>query len=61
VRHPLGELSLSVGAENLRGRNVVLLSAGLEKTAATAALLRSGLVRGLIIDGDSAARLESML
>jgi DNA-binding transcriptional regulator LsrR (DeoR family) len=60
VRHPLGELSLSVGAENLRGRNVVLLSAGLEKTAATAALLRSGLVRGLIIDGDSAARLESM-
>jgi DNA-binding transcriptional regulator LsrR (DeoR family) len=39
VRHPLGELSLSVGAENLRGRNVVLLSAGLEKTAATAALV----------------------
>jgi DNA-binding transcriptional regulator LsrR (DeoR family) len=40
---------------------VVLLSAGLEKTTATAALLRSGLVRGLIIDGDSAARLESLL
>ena len=61
VRHPLGDLSLSVGAENLRGRNVVLLSAGLEKAGATAALLRSGLVRGLIIDGDAAARLESGL
>ena len=61
VRHPLGDLSLSVGVENLRGRNVVLLSAGLEKVGATAALLRSGLVRGLIIDGDSAARLESTI
>ena len=61
VRHPLGDLSLTVGAENLRGRNVVLLAAGLEKVSAIAALLRSGLVRGLIIDGDTAAWLETTL
>ena len=61
VGHPLGDLSLTVGAENLRGRNVVLLAAGLEKVTATAALLRSGLVRGLIIDGDTAAWLETTL
>jgi DNA-binding transcriptional regulator LsrR (DeoR family) len=35
----------------------VLLSAGTAKTAATAALLRSGIVRGLIIDGDAALAL----
>ena len=61
VAHPLGDLSLTVGAENLRGRNVVLLAAGLEKVTATAALLRSGLVRGLIIDGDTAVWLETTL
>jgi DNA-binding transcriptional regulator LsrR (DeoR family) len=61
VNHPLGDLSLSVGVDTLRGRNVVLLAAGLEKTEAICALLRSGLVRGLIIDGDTAAQLVSML
>jgi DNA-binding transcriptional regulator LsrR (DeoR family) len=59
LRHPLGDLSLSVGAESLRGRNVVLLAAGLEKASAIGALLRSGLIRGLIIDGDTAVRLEA--
>ena len=61
VRHPLTDLCLSVGAETLRGRNVILLAAGLEKVGAIAALLRSGLVRGLIIDGDTCERLESLL
>lgn len=54
VPHPLSRRSLAVGTEHLMGRNVVLLAAGLEKTLAIIALLRSGLVRGLIIDGDTA-------
>ncbi|MEM6914909.1 MAG: sugar-binding transcriptional regulator, partial [Pseudomonadota bacterium] len=35
----------------------VLLSAGLEKVPATKALLRSGAIKALIIDGDSARAL----
>ncbi len=61
VTHPIADLSLSVGVENLRGRNVILLAAGLEKVRATMALLRSGLVRGLIIDGDTSEQLKSLL
>jgi DNA-binding transcriptional regulator LsrR (DeoR family) len=54
VPHPLSDRCLSVGTEYLLGRDVVLLAAGLEKTAAIVALLRSGIVKGLIIDGDTA-------
>jgi DNA-binding transcriptional regulator LsrR (DeoR family) len=46
VPHGLNERTLAVEAEDLRGRDVVLLGAGLEKLAAIDALLRSGLVRG---------------
>jgi DNA-binding transcriptional regulator LsrR (DeoR family) len=55
--HPLSRRSLAVDCERLRGREVVLLAAGVEKAAATAALLRTGLVQGLVADGDLAARL----
>jgi len=54
VPHSLSERSLTVGTDYLRGRDVVLLAAGLEKTIATIALLRSGIVKGVIIDGDTA-------
>lgn len=57
VAHELNERTLAVEPEDLRGRAIVLLAAGLEKAAAIDALLRSGLVRGLVVDGDTALRL----
>lgn len=57
VGHPVAERAIAMPFDDLRGRNVVLLSAGLEKVAATVALLRTGVVKGLVIDGDAAAAL----
>jgi DNA-binding transcriptional regulator LsrR (DeoR family) len=57
VEHELNDRTLGFDLDDLRGRNVVLLGAGLEKVHAIEALLRSGIVRGLIVDGDTAARL----
>jgi DNA-binding transcriptional regulator LsrR (DeoR family) len=61
VPHSLSERSLAVGTDYLRGRDVVLLAAGLEKTVATIALLRSGIVKGLIIDGDTALSVATQI
>lgn len=47
----------SVSYEDIRSRDVVLLAAGLSKAKALPALLRSGTVNRLIIDGDLAATL----
>jgi DNA-binding transcriptional regulator LsrR (DeoR family) len=54
ISHSLNRRTLAIEIEDIRGRDVVLLSGGLEKVQATNAVLRSGLIRGLIIDGDSA-------
>jgi DNA-binding transcriptional regulator LsrR (DeoR family) len=51
------ERALAIPFDLLRGRDVVLLAAGVEKVGATAALLRTGAVKGLIIDGDGASML----
>ena len=59
VEHELNARTLGFDLDDLRGKNVVLLGAGLEKVDAIESLLRSGIVRGLIIDGDTAARLGS--
>lgn len=61
VPHSLSERTLAVSTDYLRGRDVVLLAAGLEKTMPTIALLRSGIVRGLIIDGDTALSVREHL
>ena len=55
IDHPLSRRTLAVEFERLRQREVVLLAAGVEKVAAICALLRSGVVRGLVVDGDTAA------
>lgn len=55
VDHPLSRRTLAVTFERLRGRDVVLVAGGPEKADAIAAVLASGVVRGLIIDGDTAA------
>lgn len=59
VEHELNDRTLGFDLDDLRGRNVVLLGAGLEKVHAIGALLRSGIVRGLIVDGDTAAGLAA--
>ncbi|SAL74047.1 transcriptional regulator [Caballeronia telluris] len=57
INHPLSHRTVAIETNELRGRNVVLLAGGLEKVRATIALLRSGIVKGLIIDGDTAVAL----
>ncbi len=54
VAHKLARRCLAVPFEALLGREVVLLGAGVAKARAVAAALRTGVVRGLIIDGDAA-------
>lgn len=60
VDHELARRTLAVDIESLRGRQVVLLAGGPEKIGAIAALLRTGIPKGLIIDGDSAIRLARL-
>jgi DNA-binding transcriptional regulator LsrR (DeoR family) len=57
VRHAVTERALAIPFDRLRGRDVVLLAAGPEKVLATAALLKTGAVKGLVIDGDAATLL----
>jgi DNA-binding transcriptional regulator LsrR (DeoR family) len=60
VDHELNQRTIALGVEDLMKVPVVLLIAGREKLAAATALLRSGLVNGLIIDGDAAVALSGM-
>jgi DNA-binding transcriptional regulator LsrR (DeoR family) len=57
VDHPLNQRTLAVDFDALRAAHTVLLSGGLDKAAATLALLRSGIVQTLVVDGDTALRL----
>lgn len=54
IDHDLNNRTIAVDIEDIRGRDVVLLSGGLEKIDAVQAVLSNGVVRGLIIDGDTA-------
>ena len=60
VDHELARRSLAVPFEALLGRDVVLLSAGVAKVRAVAAVLRTGVARGLVIDGDAARLLAAL-
>lgn len=57
VPHEVNERAIALSFEDLSNLNILLLSAGRKKVAATRAVLKSGAVRGLIIDGDSAKEL----
>lgn len=57
VDHELNGRTIAVSFETLRHLDVVLMVASPEKTRAAAALLSSGLIKGLIIDGDAAVQL----
>ncbi len=54
IDHELAHRTLALEFERLRQRDVVLVAGGLQKVAAVRALLRTGVVRGLVIDGDAA-------
>ena len=54
VDHELSHRTLAVEFERLRDRDVVLVAGGLQKVPAVRALLHTGVVRGLVIDGDAA-------
>ncbi|OLP54779.1 DNA-binding transcriptional regulator [Rhizobium rhizosphaerae] len=60
VKHDLNDRTIALGFEELKRLKVILLIAGEEKAQAARALLRSGMVSGLIIDGDAALRLEAL-
>ena len=60
VDHELVHRTLAFEFERLHGREVVLLAGGLQKVAAVGAMLRTGVVRGLVIDGDAAAALATL-
>ena len=57
VDHDANERTLAVDLKHLHKRDVVLLSGGQEKLQGVQGLLKTGLVSGLVIDGDSAFRL----
>jgi DNA-binding transcriptional regulator LsrR (DeoR family) len=57
VMADLSERTLAVDVEDLEAHELVLLAAGPSKLAATRAMLSSGLVDGLIVDGDTALAL----
>jgi DNA-binding transcriptional regulator LsrR (DeoR family) len=54
VRSSLNRRTPSISFENMRERELVLLAAGLRKADALLAVLKSGLVNRLVIDGDLA-------
>jgi DNA-binding transcriptional regulator LsrR (DeoR family) len=54
VEHDLNQRTIALSFEQLKMLPVILLIAGQEKAHAAKALLRSGIVNGLIIDGDAA-------
>lgn len=57
IDHEVSRRTLAVDIADIRDQNVVLLAGGPEKVAAIAALLRTGLVTTLIVDGDTALAL----
>ena len=57
VAHPMNDRTIALGFDELRATNVVALVAGVAKTRAARAFLRSGIARGLIVDGDTGLRL----
>src|SRR5690606_22590472 len=60
IDHELNDRTIALGFAELQKIPVVLLIAGQEKAIAAKALLKSGIINGLIIDGDAAAALIAL-
>lgn len=61
IDNVLNRRTPSVSYEDIRSRDVVLLAAGVSKAKALLALLRSGAITRLIVDGDLVAALMPMI
>lgn len=61
VDHDLNQRTVAIGLPLLNRTKTVVLSAGQQKLAATQAILRNGVVKALIIDGDSARALSELI
>lgn len=61
VSHELNRRTLAVDFDALRESHTVLLAGGLEKAEATHGLLKSGMIKTLIIDGDTARAVANMI
>jgi DNA-binding transcriptional regulator LsrR (DeoR family) len=59
VAHPMNERTIALGFDDLRAARVVALVAGVAKARAARAFLRSGIAKGLIVDGDTALQLAA--
>lgn len=57
VPSKLNHRTPGISVEDMSNHDIVLLAAGMGKTRAAEALLRSGLIRRLIVDGDMASAL----
>ncbi len=60
VDHDLNRRTIALGFDELMKIPVILLIAGQEKSAAARGLLKSGVVNGLVIDGDAAETLVAL-
>lgn len=60
IEHELNQRTAALAIADVRHVPLVLLCAGLEKRGAIDAVLRSGLVNGLVIDGDTALGLQAL-
>ena len=58
ISNDVNERTLAVDLKHLHNREVVLLSGGQEKLPGVRGMLKTGLVNGLIIDGDTAFKLN---
>ena len=58
MNHDLNSRTIALGLEELKLPSVILLIAGQDKVVAASGLLKSGIVNGLIIDGDAAEALD---
>lgn len=61
VNHELNNRTIAVEFKYLRQSETILLSAGTAKLEATIGILKSGIIKGLIIDGDSALKILKMI
>jgi DNA-binding transcriptional regulator LsrR (DeoR family) len=59
VEHELNDRTIALGFDDLRRTNAIALIAGRAKLGAADAFLRSGVARGLVIDGDTALALAA--
>jgi DNA-binding transcriptional regulator LsrR (DeoR family) len=60
VDHELNQRTIALDFDDLAKLRVILLIAGGEKVLAADALLKSGVVNGLVIDGDAARALHAL-